>query len=222
VTDKEEKARIKRQKKDAELRTILAEAAMTELDLERKIIENESYKKAAAAKAAMPSETGKFFFPYVVTDMSMQDIRERLFGFADRYPGEPIELAICSPGGSVFAGLSIYASLRELSDRGHHITTVVSGWAASMGGVLLQAGDHRVMGAESLLMLHEVSALAIGKGSEIKDEAAFLDRVTRQACQIYARRSTMTEDEIMARIERRDWWLWPEEALEVGFVDEVR
>ena len=61
-------------------------------------------------------------------------------------------------GGYITDGLALYDHLQELKLRGHHLTTIGLGAVASMGPVLLQAGSHRVLGANAFLMLHEASA----------------------------------------------------------------
>jgi len=71
------------------------------------------------------------------------------------YPGEPMEIVFTSPGGSVVDGMALYDFIQTLRSDGHHITTTALGMAASMAGVLLQAGDTRVMGRESWLLIHE-------------------------------------------------------------------
>lgn len=127
-----------------------------------------------------------------------------------------------SPGGSVFHGFALYDFLQELRRRGHHITTVSLGYAASMGGVLLQAGDKRVLGENSYMLIHEVSSIGWGKQSELEDEAAFTKRLCKRILKVLAKRSTLTDRQIETRWKRKDWWLDSSECLEYGFIDEVQ
>jgi ATP-dependent Clp protease protease subunit len=221
-SDNTEKKAHKKKLKEAELRQALADAEAAELELERKRIDLASAQDTRAIAVANPDLTGNFSFNAVVGEASVENLRARLLSFARRNPGHAISVSFTTPGGSVFDGIHLYDTLRTLSAEGHHITTVASGFSASMGAILLQAGDHRIIGSESMLMIHEVSSVAVGKAGEIKREAEFLDKVTRQFAAIMARRSTLTENYVFDKIQNNDWWIWPHEALELGFVDEVR
>ena len=147
--------------------------------------------------------------------------RKKLYKIMQTFPGSEIIVDINSPGGSIFEGLDLFGVIREASKKGQKVTTVASGFCASMGGVLLQAGDVRQIREDSHLHLHEALSMAGGNSSEIADAAALLEKLTRQMVEIYARKSSLTADEIHDRIKRQDWWLTAEEALAVGFVDEV-
>lgn len=220
--DREAKKMRKRKQRDAELRQAVAEAESAELELERKRIDLAAARDQRAVHCAQPDLIGQFGFNSVVGEAAVENLRSRLLNYSERNPREPISISFTTPGGSVFDGIHLHDTIRSLSAKGHEITTIASGFAASMGFVLLQAGDHRVMGPETLLMLHEVSSLAIGKAGEIRRESEFLDKVTKQFCMIASRRSTLSDAEIYERIADRDWWLWSEDALQFGFVDEVR
>lgn len=151
-----------------------------------------------------------------------------------------IKLVINSPGGSVFAGLDLHDVLLELRQEGHFITTHTRGMAASMGGILLQAGSIRTMGREAQVLIHEVSTMSMGKIGEIEDEVALVKKVQRRVLNIFAARSAEAfqngTSEIALTAEqfdqgdkalgvrgwsRRDWWLDSDEALRFGVVDEL-
>lgn len=142
--------------------------------------------------------------------------------WARERPGEEIKIVFNSPGGSVMDGLALFDYIQTIKSAGTPIETSVLGQAASMAGVLLQAGDTRVMGQNAYMLIHEVSAGAIGSMSEIEDSAKFTRRMQDRLLKILAERSTLTKDEIQERWERKDWWLDSDEALALGFCDEVR
>jgi ATP-dependent Clp endopeptidase proteolytic subunit ClpP len=142
--------------------------------------------------------------------------------WARRDPGSEIKIIFNSPGGSVLDGLALFDYLRELVADGHRITTVGMGMAASMGGILLQAGTHRVLAPNAYMLIHEISSLAWGGASELEDEVAFVKRLQDRILDILAERSTMTRQQIARKWKRKDWWLDAPEALRLGFVDEVR
>lgn len=136
-------------------------------------------------------------------------------------PGNGITVEFSSPGGNVFAGFKFFDELRAMSEAGYPVTTICRGYSASMAGILLQAGDTRIVGPESYLMLHEVSSGAIGKAAEIKDAAELAERLTRHACAVYARGGVFTADEFYEKIARRDVWLNAAQAIEWGLADVI-
>jgi ATP-dependent protease ClpP protease subunit len=90
-----------------------------------------------------------------------------------------------------------------------------------MGSILLQAVDHRIVGSKADILIHEISSVNVGKLSEMEDEMEFLNRLADRALDIYADRSTLTKTQIKRRWKRKDWWLDAEEAVELGFADEI-
>jgi ATP-dependent Clp protease protease subunit len=163
-----------------------------------------------------------YTFDTEVDDRSVKYAMSKLSEWARRDPGCAIELRFNSPGGDVIAGMALFDFLQSLRRQGHTIITVAYGMAASIAGILLQAGDIRVMGQESYLLIHQVRSGIRGSFGEIEDEVAFLSKMQDRILDIFAARSTMTREEIKKQWERRDWWLDSAEALAAGFVDEVR
>lgn len=156
--------------------------------------------------------------------------------------GNKAEITIIfdSPGGSVIDGMHLWDFLQWVKSEGHKITTIAFGMAASMAGILLQAGDVRVMGRESYLLIHEVSFGAGGKIGEVEDEVKFVKKIQNRVLDIFADKAARaligngTRDQdydvvfrerrrLFARNwERKDWWMDSVEALELGLIDEVR
>ncbi len=211
----EVKTRSEIAKLDAE--TTLAEArTRTEQDKHVDWLRYRSNDEAEALK------NGIYILDTDVNSASVRDAIADLDHLSRRAgPDQAIRLILNSPGGSVFHGMALYDFLQELRLRGHELTTVGLGWSASMAGILLMAGDKRVMGANSWLMIHEPSSMGVGKVSEIQDEAKFLRRVADRSLKILAERSTMTEKQIATKWDRKDWWLDADEALSLGFIDEI-
>ena len=134
----------------------------------------------------------------------------------------PITVWFNSPGGYVVDGLALYDYMVALRDgQGIHFTTVALGEAASMAGVLLQAGTTRLVAPHAGLLIHEVSGAAIGKTSELEDEIAYTKRIQKRLLAILAERSTLTVQAIARKWKKTDWWLEAEEAVELGFADGV-
>lgn len=143
--------------------------------------------------------------------------------WSQMYPREPLTVVFNSPGGSVIDGMAFWDHLETLKSKGHHLTTVVRGYAASMAGILLQAGDDRLIGKESYLMIHEISAGAMGKIGEIKDEVDFLNRISERVVDIFVNRSggKITKAKFKRLWERKDVWLDSDQSIAHGFADAV-
>jgi ATP-dependent Clp endopeptidase proteolytic subunit ClpP len=138
-----------------------------------------------------------------------------------RDPGQPIEITINSPGGSVLDGLAIYDTILRLRRKGHHVTTRGTGLIASMATILMQAGDERILDANSWFMVHEVSAGARGTSSDMEEQVAFVKRLNDRLHGILAERSTLSKKQILNRTKKKDDWLSAEEAVALGFADKV-
>jgi ATP-dependent Clp protease protease subunit len=147
-----------------------------------------------------------------------------------RLDDKPITLRFSSPGGNVIAGFALYDFIVDnLRGQKHiHITTIGLGYAASMGAVLLQAGDRRLLGKNALLLIHEIASGTIGKLSEMEDEVAFAKKLNERLIMIFADRAKasaavkpMSAAQIRQHSKRKDFWVNAEEALKYGFIDEI-
>jgi ATP-dependent Clp endopeptidase proteolytic subunit ClpP len=124
-----------------------------------------------------------------------------------------IEIVFNSPGGSVVDGMALFDFIQDIRDKGHIVTTSCLGMAASMAGILLQAGDKRTMGRQSWLMIHEASFGAAGKIGEVEDTYEWVKRVQDRILDIFAERSNLDRAELAQNWLRKDWWLSSDEAL---------
>jgi len=118
--------------------------------------------------------------------------------------------------------MALFDHIVTMRANGWHVTTTARGYAASMAGILLQAGDVRTMGRQSYLLIHEVQAAAMGTMGEIEDEVEFLKKIQNRILSIFAERSRLTVPQLRRRWKRKNWWLDSDEALKLGIVDEVR
>ena len=137
-------------------------------------------------------------------------------------PGAAIEIVFNSPGGDVVEGMALFDFIQQVRRAGHIVTTTTIGVAASMAGILLQAGDVRVMGKEAWVLIHEASFGARGKIGEVEDTVKWVKMVQGRILKIFAARSKLSERAIAARWKRTDWWLSSDDCLKHGLVDEVR
>lgn len=203
------------EKEEHEARFAKAEADEQEVSA-RSVLENERRRLAR----------DDYHHVYVFSDPvradSVQLCIRQLAEWSRNDPGCDMEIIFNSPGGSVTDGMHLYDYIQALKIAGHSITTTALGMAASMAGILLQAGTTRVMGKEAYLLIHEVAAGAIGKIGEIKDEVELLDLMTERVARIFAKRSTLSARQVKNRMRRKDWWLDSDEALKLGLIDEIR
>lgn len=212
------------EKKELELRQQRAETLKAELEAQDARRRNKRLAREHRNKHTYdPESRGVFLLHGRVDDVSCAYWGERIQRYAHLNPGKPITLYIQSPGGSVLHGLGLYDTLRTIAAQGHHITTVVRGYAASMGAILLQAGDTRLVGAESHVMLHEISSGAIGKLHELEDEVEFCKRLNRRLFAIVASRTggKWEADDLYAWVKAKDRWLAADKAVAKGFADAV-
>lgn len=136
---------------------------------------------------------------------------------------QPIELVFFSPGGSAAYGIAMWDYIQQVRAAGHYVTTRALGMAASMAGILLQAGDHRVMGRESWLLLHEMEVGMEGTWGQVLDRQKWLETIQDRIWEIYVDRSggKITKARLQKLVVRQDAWIDAPTALKYGFIDEM-
>lgn len=144
-----------------------------------------------------------------------------------RDPNSPWNITINSPGGDGDYGFHLFDQLGAYSKRRngtHHITMTVRGMAASMGGILLQAADERVMGANAFILIHQVSSWAQGSLGDLKDQIKRLDMLTDNVIDLFMERANtknITRKQFISSWNRTDWWITATKAVEYGFADRL-
>jgi ATP-dependent protease ClpP protease subunit len=206
----------------AEAKKTAAEAANAENMAVIARIARESTEREAAATLAGNDYNRVYLFNGAVTESSVRMAINRLTEWHRLYPEAGIEIIFSSGGGSIVDGMALFDFITDLKAQGHKITTSTLGIAASMAGILLQAGDVRTMGREAWLMIHEASFRTEGKIGEVDDTVEWIKKVQERVLDIFAARSKMPRAEIKERWTRRDWWIDSTEALRLGFVDALR
>ena len=204
----------------AEHRALL-EVRKLEIETARADLELEALRRREGDAAAEADRARHFTFYSEVSAESVRQCMADLGQWSRRDRGSPITVTFNSPGGSVLDGLALFDFFRQLRKDGHHLTTVAIGRAASMGAVLLQAGDERLVGQNAFLLVHEVSHLSAGKVSELEDSVEFSRRLQQRLLAILAERSTLSTRDIQRRWARKEWWLDADEAVALGLADGV-
>ena len=128
-----------------------------------------------------------------------------------------IEVAINSPGGSVFHGLAIYNALRTHPAR---VITRVDGLAASAASFIAQAGDERVMVESSQMMIHDAMTAVAGNARDMREVADFLDRQSANIADLYASRSGLPVARYVEMMAA-ETWMTAAEAVAEGLADSV-
>ncbi len=130
-----------------------------------------------------------------------------------------IHIYINSPGGSVTAGLGIYDTMQLIKP---DVTTICTGLAASMGAVLLTAGEKGKRSAlpHSRIMIHQPLGGAQGQASDIEITAREIGKTKKELYEILAYHSGVSVKKIEKDADR-DYWLSAEEAKAYGLIDEV-
>jgi len=217
-----ERARAEIAKLKAEVAKTLAEAENAANMAIISRLAREGAEREVRATLASNDNNRVYLFCGAVTESSVRLAINRLTEWDRVYPGEDMEIVFMSGGGSIVDGMALYDYITDLRASGHRITTSTLGIAASMAGILLQAGDRRTMGREAWLMIHEAAFRTEGKIGEIEDTVDWIKKVQERVLMIFASRSSMTAEEIRAKWTRRDWWIDSDEALRLGLVDALR
>lgn len=134
-------------------------------------------------------------------------------------PTKDISMYINSPGGVVTSGLSIYDTMQYIKPR---VSTLVVGQAASMGSLLLAAGEKglRYSLPNSRVMVHQPSGGFQGQATDILIHARETEKLKRRLNEIYVTHTGQTLEEVEEALER-DRFMSPKEAKDWGLIDEV-
>lgn len=130
-----------------------------------------------------------------------------------------INLYLNTPGGSVYAGLGIYDTMQFVKSK---VSTMCTGLAASMGAVLLVAGEQGMRAAlpHSRIMIHQPLGGIQGQASDIEITAKEILKLKDELYQIISDKSGKSIEQIRQDADR-DHWMTSAEALEYGMIDKV-
>ena len=134
-------------------------------------------------------------------------------------PKKDIAMYINSPGGVVTSGLAIYDTMQYIRPA---VSTVCIGQAASMGSLLLAAGekDKRFALPNSRIMIHQPSGGAQGQATDIEIQAREILALRARLNDIYVHHTGQKLAAVEEALER-DTYLTPEEAQKFGLIDQV-
>lgn len=165
-------------------------------------------------------EQRKVFLWGAVDEDSSRYVVERLMFLEMEEPGKEITFYINSPGGIVYSGMAIYDTMTAISSP---VSTVCLGLAASMGSILLSAGEKgkRFVHPLARVMIHQPSGGARGSTSDIEIQAREIMKTKELGAKILADNCGQSFERVMKDFNR-DYWMTAEESLAYGIVDGIK
>ena len=159
------------------------------------------------------------FINSAIDDQVSASICMQLMFLEAENPKKEIAIYINSPGGSVTAGMAIYDTMQFVRPK---ISTTVMGQAASMGSLLLCAGDKDMRFAlpHASVMVHQPSGGYQGQVTDIMIHARNVEAMKRRLNEIYVKHTGRTINEIEDALER-DNFMTSEQAVAFGLVDKI-
>jgi ATP-dependent Clp protease protease subunit len=134
-------------------------------------------------------------------------------------PKKEIAIYINSPGGVVTSGFAVYDTMQFIKPA---VSTLCIGQAASMGSLLLCAGEKEMRFAlpNARIMVHQPSGGFQGQASDIERHAEDIIKMKRRLNEIYVKHTGQTYDAIERTLDR-DYFMTAEQARDFGLVDKV-
>ena len=154
-----------------------------------------------------------------ISDQVANIVQAQLLFLESVDASKDIQIYINSPGGSVYAGLGIYDTMQFIKP---DVATICTGMAASMGAVLLCAGEKgkRSGLTHSRVMIHQPLGGAQGQASDIEITAREIMTLKEELYNIIASHTGQSYDKVYQDSDR-DYWMKSDKALEYGMIDEI-
>lgn len=159
------------------------------------------------------------FLGLPIDDYAANIVQAQLLFLDSSDPLKDIQIYINSPGGAVHAGLGIYDTMQYISS---DVATICTGMAASMGAVLLCAGEKGKRSAlkHSRIMIHQPAGGAQGVAADMEITLKEILKMKKELYQIIAEH-TGNPFERIEKDSDRDYWMSSPEAKDYGMIDEV-
>lgn len=147
------------------------------------------------------------------------DLFQKALDELEKNVDQPIRIEISSYGGSVYDMLGM---VDRIESSPCQIVTRGFGKIMSAASFLLAAGDERIMGANSWLMIHEMSDWLTGTLTELKVELRHSEQLERQMYRLYEKLSEgKTKAKTFEKLCSKNCYLNAEQTLELGLIDKV-
>ncbi len=156
-----------------------------------------------------------------VDDKSAKDVVNKLLLLEADKPGKEIKFYINSPGGVVTSGMVMYDVIKMIKSP---VSTICMGLAASMGSILLAAGEKgkRFIFPHGEVMIHQpmLGGYFQGVSADLEIHAIQIQKTKEMGAKILSDATGQKFDKVLADLER-DYWLDANEAIEYGIVDKI-
>ncbi len=156
-----------------------------------------------------------------VEDKSAKEIVTKLLLLDADKPGEEIKFYINSPGGVVTSGMVIYDTIKMIQSP---VSTICMGLAASMGSILLSAGEKgkRYIYPHGEVMIHQPSLGGYfqANSADIEIHARQMTKTKEISARILAENCGQSFEKVMSDFDR-DYWMDADEAIAYGIVDKL-
>jgi ATP-dependent Clp protease protease subunit len=176
-------------------------------------------KNAPIAKKFL--EQRKIFLWGPVMDDSAKEIVSKLMYLEMIDPGKEITFYINSPGGVITSGMTIYDTMKMISSP---VATVCMGMAASMGSLLLCAGQkgRRFVYPSGKVMIHQpsIGGQIVATATDIRIHAEEIRKTKDKLNRILAEACNQPLEKIVQDTDR-DYYMTAEEAVQYGIVDSI-
>ena len=190
--------------------------------------EEEKEERAQLDTQMLYKRLEKYFFQTrsiylwgIVDDKSAKDVVTKLLLLEADKPGEEIKFYISSPGGSVTSGMVVYDMMKLIKSP---VSTICMGLAASMGSILLSAGEkgRRFIFPNGEVMIHQPSlgGHIQGVSADMEIHAEQILRTKEMGARILAENTGQTIERIRKDFER-DYWMDAQKSIEYGIVDKI-
>ena len=159
------------------------------------------------------------FVTGVIEDHMASLVTAQLLYLESENPKKEIAMYINSPGGVVTSGMAMYDTIQFIRPP---VSTLCTGQAASMGSLLLTAGEKEMRFAlpNARIMLHQPSGGFQGQASDIERHAEDIIKTKRRLNEIYVHHTGQDYDKIEQTLDR-DYFITSEEAKKFGIIDDV-
>lgn len=169
--------------------------------------------RRASVKGAIVGNSDKWIYDWLGMEATCPRDIEKLL---DEANGEDVVVDINSGGGSLFAGVEIYSLIRRYKGT---ISTEIMGMAGSAASIIATAAYCR-MYPPAMMMVHNTQGRAAGDYNAMDHESYVLKQANSSICKAYVEKTGKSEEELL-EIMNRESWLTSDEAVEIGFADEI-
>jgi ATP-dependent Clp protease protease subunit len=164
------------------------------------------------------NEASIYLYDVIVSDDSWGGVSALTLAKAlNGIDAEVIHLRLDSPGGDVFASISMAQAMREHKAQ---IVVHVDGYAASAATQLLMAADKSVISKGGMVMIHKAWTFAMGNSDDFTSTSNLLNKIDGQIAESYSSKTGIAVDECM-QMMADETWMTETEAVDKGFVDAI-